>query len=341
MDKKTIIKTAIGAGAVVLAAAVAFAAPKALLEYRYRIGNPNRYKIEAESFTQNNGCDRIHFLNTGWSDAILIESNGKFALVDCGEDSDNPRNLPALEFEGQEEKILSYLKKHAANSEGKVELEFIVGTHAHSDHLGGFDTLINDDDVIIKKAFLKPYDASRISDYEIEEWDNQEVYDQTVNALNAKGIEIISEIPDEFFDFGNFRCKFYNTEIYRGDKKRGENENSLALYLTCKGKTVLLAGDVNNIDGAEMEIANQIGKVDLLKIGHHGNPESTTTEFVRKTMPDIGILTSNIYGLHKRAKKDITNISKTSVYATMNENGIIATFTDNGIVLTNHIQDNL
>lgn len=329
----------IGLGAVAVGAA-AFLTQKGLAEHRYRKVYPKRYTMEQEKFTDKN-ADRIHFLNTGWSDAILIESKGKFALVDCGEDSDNPRNLPALEFEGQEEKILAYLKKHAVNSEGKVELEFIVGTHAHSDHLGGFDTLLNDDDVIVKKAFLKPYDASRISDYEIREWDNQEVYDQTVNALNARGVEIVSDISDEFFDFGNFRCRFYNTAIYKGNKKRGENENSLALHLTCKGKTALLAGDVNNIDGAEMEIANQIGKVDLLKFGHHGNPESTTTEFVCKTMPDIGILTSNVYGLHKQAKKDITNISKTSVYATMNENGIIATFTDNGIVLTNHIQDNL
>lgn len=340
MNKIKIAGMSIGIGAIAAGAAMAYLIPKALIEYKYRIAYPNRYKIEKEKFTDEN-ADRIHFLNTGWSDAILIESNGKFALVDCGEDSDNPRNLPALEFEGQEEKILAYLKKHAVNSEGKVELEFIVGTHAHSDHLGGFDTLINDYDVIVKKAFLKPYDASRISDYEIREWDNQEVYDQTINALNAKGIEIVSEIPDEFFDFGNFRCKFYNTAIYKGDKKRGENENSLALYLTCKGKTVLLAGDVSNIDGAEMDIANQTGKIDLLKIGHHGNPKSTTTEFVRKTMPDIGILTSNMNALHSHAKRDITNISKTSVYGTMNENGIIATFTDNGIVLTNRIQDNL
>lgn len=339
MNKIKIVGLSIGVGAMA-AGAAAFLTAKAILEYKYRIAYPRRYKIENEKFTDKN-ADRIHFLNTGWSDAILIESKGKFALVDCGEDSDNPRNLPALEFEGQEEKILAYLKKHAVNSEGKVELEFIVGTHAHSDHLGGFDTLINDDDVIVKKAFLKPYDASRISDYEIEEWDNQEVYDQTVNALNAKGIEIVSYISDEFFDFGNFRCKFYNTAIYKGDKKRGENENSLALYLTCKGKTILLAGDVNNIDGAETEIANQVGKINLLKIGHHGNPKSTTTEFVRKTMPDIGILTSNMNSLHSHGKRDITNISKTSVYGTMNENGIIATFTDNGILLTNHIQDDL
>lgn len=337
MNKKNLIGTALGIGAVGTAMGAAYALPRAALELKYTVAYPMRRRLRRERFNYINGGDRIHFLNTGWSDAIIIESNGKFAMVDCAEDTDNPRNFPHLVYKGFEQEILRYLKKHASDENGRVTLEFIVGTHAHSDHLGGFDTVIADPDVTVKKAYLKPYDASRINDYEVTEWDNQEVYDQTVEALNSKNVEIVSEIPDDIFDFGNFKCKFYNTEIYKGDKKRGENENSLALYLTCKGKSVLLAGDVNNIEGAETEIARQIGKVDLLKVGHHGNPESTTTEFVRMVMPDIGIMTSNIYGLNKQAKKDLTNISETSVYGTMNENGIIATFTDNGIVLTKNI----
>ena len=37
------------------------------------------------------GADRIHFLNTGNSDAILLESDGHFALIDAGDSSDNYR----------------------------------------------------------------------------------------------------------------------------------------------------------------------------------------------------------------------------------------------------------
>ena len=51
-----------------------------------------------ESIDLSTHGDRIYFLNTGSADAILIESNGKYALVDGGEDSDNPRafnNKPA------------------------------------------------------------------------------------------------------------------------------------------------------------------------------------------------------------------------------------------------------
>lgn len=338
MKKKILIAVGSVCGAALMAAC-AFGIPQAVLNYRYAVSYPKKYTVLGEKFDGANGDNRIHFLNTGSSDAILLESGGHFALVDCGEDSDNPRGFPALELQGYEEEVLEYLKSHAAGKDGKVVLDFVVGTHAHSDHIGGFDTIINDGDILIKKAYLKPYDSSRISDDEVEQWDNQEVYDLMVSSLKDRGVRIISDIPREEFSFGDFTCKFYNTQVYEGSEKRGENENSLGLLLSCKGLKAFLAGDINNIDGAEDEIGGKIGKVNLLKFGHHGYDESTTTDFVKALMPDIGILTNKsvFYSLNSQAKRDVVNISKTAVYSTGENGGIIANFTDGGIVLTNNI----
>ena len=164
--------------------------------------------------------DRIHFLSTWSSDAILLESDGHFAMVDAGEDTDNPRNFPGLELPGFEQEVLAYLKQHAADENGKVHLDFVLGTHAHSDHLGGFDTILADPDVTVDRAYLKPYDASRIKDNEIAEWDNQEVYDQTVQALEARGVPIVSEPDDEPFPFGNLTLTMFNTVDPVTDKDR-------------------------------------------------------------------------------------------------------------------------
>lgn len=120
--------------------------------------------------------DRIHFLNTDNSDAILLESDGRFAMVDAGEDTDNPRGLPGLNLPGFEDRVLAYLKAHAADADGKVHLDFIVGTHAHSDHLGGFDTILADPDVSVGRAYLKAYDSSVINEEEVREWDNGDVF---------------------------------------------------------------------------------------------------------------------------------------------------------------------
>ena len=86
--------------------------------------------------------DRIHFLKVGSGDAILLESGGRFAMVDAGEDSDNPRGFENLAFSGHEKEVLEYLKAHAAGKDGKVHLDFVLGTHAHSDHIYGLEELI-------------------------------------------------------------------------------------------------------------------------------------------------------------------------------------------------------
>lgn len=271
----------------------------------------------------SSGNDFIHFLNTGASDAILIESGGKFALVDCAEDSDNPRGFKWLDYKGYENKVLEYLKENAADKNGIVKLDFIVGTHSHSDHIGGFDTVIAADAVQIGRAYLKEYDESKISHYEIHEWDNKEVYLQMINALEAKNIPVISKIDSSPFTFGNFQITFFNTED--NDKKRvGENDRSLGILLEKSGTKIFLAGDINNVNGDERRLAPQIGKVNLLKVGHHSYAGSTSGIWLKWLKPDVCIITNEQNLTDKRTLGRITRITKSQILITGRENGIIA-----------------
>ena len=111
-------------------------------------------EINAATFNEDeintSTSNRIHFLPV-LGDAILLESNGQYALIDGGEDSDNPRELPDLSIDGYENFVVDYIKQIAGDENGKVILEFIIGTHAHSDHLGGLDTVVNDSNIYVKK----------------------------------------------------------------------------------------------------------------------------------------------------------------------------------------------
>ena len=93
----------------------------------------------------------IHFLNVGHSDCIILESNGHFAMIDAAEDTDYPADKPNLKLPGYEDVVIDYLMKNCVNDDGQVVFDFVMGTHAHSDHIGGFDTVINHSNVIVKK----------------------------------------------------------------------------------------------------------------------------------------------------------------------------------------------
>lgn len=273
--------------------------------------------------------DRIHFMSTGTSDAILIESDGHFCLVDCAEDTDNPRGFEWLNLDGYEQRVLDFLIKNASDKNGRVTIDLAVGTHAHSDHLGGFDTVADDERVTVKKAVLKRYDETKIVDREVEEWDNKEVFEQTVAAFERNGVEICFEPDEKPFKLGNFTLTFFNTTD-RDKRKVGENDRSLGVLVEKDGTRVFLAGDINNKNGDEDRIGKKLGRVDLLKVGHHSYSNSTTEGFLKALMPKICIVTNDSFRADNETIERIKNISGSRVLFSGDENGITAFIYSNG-----------
>ena len=249
-----------------------------------------KFAFTKEDFSLTDGDDRIHFLNTANSDCILLESNGHFALVDSGEGNHNPRKK--TEYHGFSEDVINYLKKVALKYDGRVYLDFILGTHCHYDHYGSFEDIINDTDIIIEKAYFKVYDPSVGTEIESRSWGNSDTYNRIMTALNKRGIPVISNLPDGEFAFGDFKVKFFNTvtlEEYYGDS---------------------------------------IGQVDLLKVGHHGYFGSSSPSFLKKLKPKIAIVTNYLGKIYPNVKWNLTVVAKVPIFSCVNKDGIVATFTD-------------
>ncbi len=294
------------------------------------------YTLETEDFTLKNGNDRIHFLNTGNSDCILIESNGHFALIDSGEGDENPRKTTP--YEGYKDEVISYLKKVAKNEDGVVYLDFILGTHNHYDHIGSFYEIISDDEIKIGRAYFKKYNKEIATELEQDGWDNVATYDSVISAIKEKNIVLIEDLPDWEFNFGDFRLQFINTITPEALNGNGENANSVGVIVTKGEKRAFLAADFTKSSGLEQLYGETIGDVDLLKIGHHGYYGSSSQKFLKQLKPEIAICTNFLGKIYPNVKWNLTMVAKVPIYATAHRNGIIATFTDsNEIILTEKI----
>lgn len=291
------------------------------------------YTLTTEDFSYSNGDDRIHFLNTGNSDCILLESNGHFALIDSGEGDENPRKT--TDYEGYKDEVISYIKKVARNKDGKIHLDFILGTHNHYDHIGNFYEIINDDEIKIERAYFKKYNTEISTKVEQEDWDNLATYEAIINAIHEKNITLIEDLPDWKFEFGDFGIQFINTVTPEELNGNGENANSVGVIVTKGDKKAFLAADFTKSSGLEQLYADSIGDVDLLKLGHHGYYGSSSQSFLKTLKPEIAICTNYLGKIYPNVKWNLTMVAKVPIYATAHRNGIIANFTDNNeIILT-------
>lgn len=276
------------------------------------------------------GKNKIHFLNTGPSDCILLESNGHFALIDAAEDNDFPADKPHLKRPGYEQAVVDYLLAHARGEDGLVTLDFVLGTHAHSDHLGGFDTVILHPEIRVKKGYLRRYDGERVFILERKRWDNEEVHDQMYDALEKVGAQIVEDFNGEKTTLGAFALTFFYNENQPRFPKYGENVNSVIVLAELGKARALLVGDLNYKTGDERRVADRVGKVDLLKVGHHGYVGSSSAYFLKKLAPRYAVVPNVKWRIYPDVKWKLRHVAHAELHTTVDEDGVIAEFDDNG-----------
>ena len=265
----------------------------------------NARPVKSETIQANSG-NRIHYINTkggGGSDAIVLESNGHFALIDMGEDYDfpdgsNPRYPIRVGTSRQNELVLEdRLFRHLSHL-GVKKFDFILGTHVHSDHIGAADEVLKR--YPVGKLYLKKYTDERITS-QWRLWDNLFNYDNAIKTAKEKGVPLIQDIKkeDSRFKFGDMDIQLYNYKNEYGPDGKlkrvyDDNSNSLVAVVTVAGKKIYLGGDLDNAEGAEDKIGPEIGKVDMMKWNHHYEATiSNTLPFLDSLSPSMVVHTSS------------------------------------------------
>ena len=138
----------------------------------------------AENGQTESSTVRIHVLPFDHMDAIIVECDGHFGVVDSAEDSEAPDGSdfrypvrPGTTYgQGKEDEVIAYMRTIGVTQDN---LDFYIGTHPHSDHIGSASQIIH---AFHPKTIYTPvYDDSYITNSSAL-WDNRFVYDRLIAA---------------------------------------------------------------------------------------------------------------------------------------------------------------
>ena len=85
--------------------------------------------------------------------------------------------------------------------------------------------------------------------------------------------------------------------------------------------------------GDEDRLKNEIGKVDLLKLGHHGYRNSNTNDYINVLLPNFAIITNDIGGEYVEVANFLEKNKINYLYTTQDEYEICASIYNEEITL--------
>ncbi len=208
---------------------------------------------------------KMHFIDVGQGDCILIETDGHYALIDAGEAADTHKGVGYL------------------GDLGVTSLDLIIATHPHTDHCGGLAQII--------RSFSCGYFIFPETDVETNTWYN------VLDAADERGV------PCEVAKAGDVYALGEATVTILSPKENSVysqlNNYSLVCMVEYKDASVLLMGDAEMVVERELLAEGYDLSADVIKLGHHGSSSSSSEKFMEAVNPSMAVITcgkNNDYG---------------------------------------------
>lgn len=233
--------------------------------------------MEAVPAGEVNGELVVTFLNVGQGNATLIETDGKYMLIDGGD-----REYASF--------VVSYLK-----SAGVEELEYVIASHYDADHLNGVVGVLH---AFSCKTVLA---ADYVTD--------TRVYDSFCEVVTEQDIELVYPSVGDAYSFGDAEFTIVCPDNY---EYADVNDDSVGVRLVHGENSFLICGDAGEKSEAAMLDGGVLLDADVYLASHHGSDGSSSMAFLKAVMPEAVVFSvgaDNSYGHpSERVLNDVAEI---------------------------------
>ena len=177
--------------------------------------------------------------------------------------------------------MYTYLKAHDID-----HLDYMVATHAHSDHVGGLSGALNYASVGTAYCSVTEYDSKTFS--------------SMVKYLNNQGLEITVPNAGDTFNLGSATVQILGPQRTYDDP----NDTSIVLKITYGETSFLFTGDAERTAEADILDAGYDLSATVLKVGHHGSDTRTSYPFLREIMPEYAVIQVGKYNSYGHPTED-------------------------------------
>lgn len=225
---------------------------------------------------------KIYYLDVGQGDSSVIRTqNHKTILVDGGGSS---------EWEKGSYDIGKKVTVPALQHLGVWEIDTVIVSHIHDDHLGGVISIL--ESYKVRQVMLPASDMYGEGEF------------TSANFERLKQICKDKKIPITYLE-GNSRIMLSrNVELkilapeqpFIQYTDSDVNNNSMVFKLIYKEFDALFTGDIQQEE--EERLLDKDIQCDVLKVAHHGSPYSSTEDFIARAKPEVSIISAgrNNYG---------------------------------------------
>lgn len=204
------------------------------------------------------GSAAVYFIDVGQGDCALIHSGETDILIDSGEYDRYPDVCRVL------------------NLLGVTELDYVVVSHPHSDHMGCMSRI------------LERYGAGTVIMPEIPEQllPAYGSYVYMMSVIEEKKIPVVYAEPGASEDLGDAGILEFIAPAAVYDDL---NNMSAAVRYRFGSRSFLFCGDIENEAEHDIIASGADISADVIKVPHHGSGSSSTRAFVQAVSPEYAV----------------------------------------------------